>query len=109
MTNQEYNGWHNYETWAVNLHLSNDQGSADYWREQTDAAIKQAGAEKLRGGLETFTISERATLILSDLLKENHEENAPELTGIYADLMGAVMSEVNWHEIAKHMVMEYFN
>jgi hypothetical protein len=29
------------------------------------------------------------------------------LTGTYADLLGAALSEVNWYEIAEHMVNDY--
>ena len=34
MEEKRYNGWTNYETWAVNLWIDNDQGSYTYWREQ---------------------------------------------------------------------------
>ena len=33
MTNKEYNGWYNYETWMVNLWMDNNQGSHEMWRE----------------------------------------------------------------------------
>ena len=33
MTNKEYNGWYNWETWSVNLWMDNDQGSHEMWRE----------------------------------------------------------------------------
>jgi hypothetical protein len=29
---------------------------------------------------------------------------APELQGVYADLLGHALSSVNWHEIAEHYV-----
>jgi len=31
MSEEEYNGWTNYETWALNLHLTNDRDTYDYW------------------------------------------------------------------------------
>jgi hypothetical protein len=27
----EYSGWHNYETWVVNLWMNNERGQQDYW------------------------------------------------------------------------------
>jgi hypothetical protein len=97
----EYNGWTNYETWAVNLWMSNDQGSDSYWRETAQEIYNEAETEK------SFTRDERATLNLSDRLKTEHEEAQPDLGAtLWADLLGAAMSEVNWHEIAQHFVAD---
>jgi hypothetical protein len=41
---------------------------------------------------------------LADRLKDHHEENRPELPGVYGDLIGAALSEVNWQEIAEHLL-----
>lgn len=41
---------------------------------------------------------------LADMLKTEHEENMPEVSGTYADLLGAALSEVDWYEIAEAMV-----
>jgi hypothetical protein len=41
------------------------------------------------------------------VLQSSHLESAPELTGTYADLLNAALSEVNWYEIAEHMVDDY--
>lgn len=99
MTTQKYNGWTNYETWVVNLWMDNDAGS-DYWREQAEEALRNPGAyaEKY------LTRKESATLALADSIKATHEEAQPEVTGVFADLINAAMSEVNWHEIAEHYV-----
>ena len=101
MNRKEYNGWTNYETWCVNLWMSNDQGSDEYYRETAQEIYDDSESDK------TFTREERATLTLSDRLKDEFEEQQSELTGItgvFADLLGAALSEVNWHEIAEHYV-----
>lgn len=98
MNNNPYNGWHNYETWAVKLWLDNDEGSQGYWQERTEEVFEQAQPERF------FTKSERALLDLTDALKEMHEEALPELTGFAADLLNAAMSEVNWREIAESLL-----
>src|SRR5216684_1390047 len=97
----EYNGWTNYETWAVNLWMSNDQGSDSYWREIAQEIYDEAKAE------QSFTREERATLDLADRLKTEHDESQPDLGAtVWADLLGAAMSEVDWHSIATHYIAD---
>lgn len=93
-----YNGWTNYETWAVKLWIDNEEGSYNYWRERTRDAWKEAEATA------NFTHKEEAQIALAQALKDEHEENTPEVTGIYSDLLNAALSEVNWHEIAGAML-----
>lgn len=42
MSNDGYNGWSNRETWALALHLSNNQGDYEYWCQQTEQAISES-------------------------------------------------------------------
>ena len=90
MTNKEYNGWYNYETWAVALWLDNEQGSQDYWLEVAEDYRKRR--------------IDNAKYAMAECLKQAHEEALPEVSGFAADLLGAAMSEVNWDEIAKHYI-----
>lgn len=94
-----YNGWTNYETWNVNLWIDNEQYSSSYWAE---VAQETYDASEAHG---TFTQEEEATLDLSRRLKGEIEESAPDLgASMFADLLGAALSEVNWYEIAEHMI-----
>lgn len=99
-TNKTYNGWTNYETWNVALWLGNDQGSQNYWSEAAQECYDNAEEE------HSFTRVERATLDLSDRLKSEMEEANPvaDQASMWADLMGAALSEVNWYEIAEHYI-----
>ncbi len=101
ITDRRYNGWTNYETWNVNLWIDNDQGSQEYWRERAGEAYEQAIEEA------HITRLGNASIALSDQLKADYEENMPELTGTYADLLRGALSEVNWYEIAENMVLAY--
>jgi hypothetical protein len=106
-----YQGWKNYETWAVALWLDNDEGSSDYWREQAaqlqgDMAEKQyderdSGDPNVHG-----KPSDRAQWDLAEQLKQHHEDMAEELgaQGVFADLLNAALSEVDWDEIAEHFI-----
>lgn len=79
--------------------MDNEEGSQNFWKEIAQEAWD---AEESEEDLETR--KENVVRSLEDRLKEHHEEALPELEGFAADLLGAAMSEVNWREIAIHMV-----
>lgn len=96
MTTKEYNGWTNYETWLVKLWQDNDQGSQSFWQDQAEECVKVDGRED-------------AVTSLADIMRENYGELASEqvgTAGVFADLIGAALHEVNWEEIAHAWVDE---
>lgn len=100
----KYNGWTNYETWNVALWLDNEQGTSEHWGEQAQECYDRAKAEP------HFSREERAAIALAEYLKIELDDDAeangavPKLTGFYADLLNAALSEVNWLEIAEHYI-----
>jgi hypothetical protein len=83
-----YEGWSNYETWAVKLHIDNEQDSYEYWQQEALAC---------HGDRDQ----------LASLLKHEHEEALPELNeAVFGDLLGAALSEVDWHEIAETLLQD---
>ncbi len=104
MNDKKYNGWTNYETWNVALRLDNDEGSHQHWVQASEEAWEEAEARA------HWTREESAVFALADRLKEEIEENAPDLrSSLYADLLGAALSEVNWREIAEHYIEDVDN
>ena len=83
-----YNGWPNYETWAVALWLDNDEYTYNSVREWADDADGPSGlAETLKGFIE----------------------EANPLAGsasVFTDLMGSALDSVNWLEIARTILDE---
>lgn len=104
-----YNGWHNYETWCVNLWMSNDAGSDEFYREMAQEVWNDSEQETRQDSTVLFTRDEVATRTLADRLKDSHEEQQSELTGVsgvFADLLTAALGEVNWYEIAEHYISD---
>ena len=81
MTDKTYNGWSTYETWLVNLWLTNDMQDEDL-----TASVKEANT----------------TYEAKEILKDYMEERMPEIEGLFADLLRGALSEVNWYEIVKN-------
>jgi hypothetical protein len=97
-TDKTYNGWTNYETWAVKLWMDNEEGTYNYWQDVTRDILRRSVARTY------LTEREAAAIELADLLKAEHEEAAPEVSGVFADLLSAALSEVDWHEIASSLI-----
>jgi hypothetical protein len=83
----EYNGWSSWATWNCKLWLDNEESDARYWQFKAEQHAKRYGKENPH--------------LLADELKEHHEQQMPELSGIFADLLNAAFSEINWQEIAE--------
>ncbi|GAG63977.1 unnamed protein product [marine sediment metagenome] len=102
---EKYNGWTNYETWAVNLWFTNKQKIYDYINKEIDRAKKEITADDI------CTKKENITHYVADTLKEDIE-NEMDYQGLYnksvfTDLINAGLSAVNWYEIACGFMEDY--
>ena len=84
MTNN-YNGWTNYETWLVNLHLDSNL----YYEYLT----KEDNREKL------------SEIIKEDII--NNLELETKKNYLITDLLLASIERVNWKEIALNIIEDY--
>lgn len=82
MRNETYNGWYNYETWCINLWLTNEQALYN-------AMLACESREALKELVENLT-------------DVNNEEGLRRLD-IIQDLVNCTLSEVNYREIWKHV------
>ncbi len=99
-----YQGWANYETWAVYTFLTKDELTYRFW---------QARAAHWKGQpsrSDVFTKPESARFNLADELKERHEEALDHRLGdtadLWYDLAAAALSEVLWADIADKLLAE---
>ena len=108
----KYNGWKNYETWAVALWIDNDQGAYSRRLEMAHEARERAAANSMCGVFPSqLTAEVRARNIFRDSIKAWVEEMVDEETGspsgnLAADLIGAALSEVDFYEIAGNWLSE---
>ena len=87
MTKNKYNGWTNYETWNVNLWLSNDEPTHRYC---VDLAEEFPNEAELAERLEEFAMVFKPELEAS----------------MFSDMLNASLREVNWREIAEAYLEE---
>ena len=84
-----YNGWTNYATWRVNLEIFDQLSPGDFW------------------GFENCTKEDQYDL--GKALNEYADELICECSqeGLARDYAFAFLSDVNWHEIAGHMIEDH--
>ena len=93
-----YNGYTNYETWVVALHIDNTEGSQNYWHDRARWAVAHHDPNDQH-------MDARCELAeaLKEAFDEIYDEQKPD-NGVLADMLRAALSEVNWHELAGHYV-----
>lgn len=81
----KYNGWTNYATWRVNLEIFDGLNPRDMgWRKLDHHDLRDA---------------------VCDYANEIVEMNVPE--GLALDYARAFLNDVNWWEIAQHLINEH--
>ena len=87
-----YNGWKNYETWAVISWLENDHLTYDIYNEWLEYGYKD---------------NQDHARTLADTIKEWIQQNNPlNNASLYTDLLNAALSEVDYYEIAEFLLNE---
>ena len=85
MSDTKYNGWTNYATWRVNLEMVDGSD----WHTRIDDEC------------EAYELAP----MLKEWAEEWIEQSSDE--GFARDYALAFLSDVNWYEIAKHLIAEY--
>jgi len=97
---KSYNGWSNYETWCASLWLTGNDASVA-------GMVSEMAREHLQDAIDRENSNDDAVSTLADALSEYVDENAPEMSAsLYADMLRAALSEVDWREIAQSELSE---
>jgi len=113
MSEQGYNGWSNYETWAMSLWIGNNQGSYNYSREIVEQVRIEIADE--RDDVQSWgdVVDEQAheAQRAADAIQAWQEEERYAWEGErpacqFTDLLSAALQEVNWREIAENILSE---
>ena len=102
---EKYNGWSNYETWATKLWLDNDEGTYSYWQERTREIVREIRENPQKA--RVWTREEETRFTLEDAVKEWVREYAPEVDGLYSDLLQSSLDNVDYLEIAEAMLDDF--
>lgn len=85
-TDSRYNGWTNYATWRVNLEIIDGIDARDMWPRE----VRDDDAYSLSKQLEEYA--------------EEVVSGYGQVEGLAMDYARAFLSDVNWHEIAEHLL-----
>jgi hypothetical protein len=96
--NQRYNGWTNYETWLVNLHLTNEG-------EELVELSRNIDTSKHTKNDYVYKLARYYKEHYNDLI---HEIIEP-MPYMIKDLTNASLQDVDWRSIAEHIAEDYYD
>lgn len=95
---QGYNGWKNYETWAVGMYLDGNYTGADTYEDILTITREELAHENDPSAHNV------AARIEGYVTYEVFGADSP--SSIATDLLRAALSEVDWRELATHKIAE---
>ena len=103
MAEKGYQGWKNYETFALALWIDNDRDAYETAKATAfDVAHEAEPEPKMRKRWPKEKHSKIAIFAVADALKEWIEEQMPELEGPWGSLLQSAFEEIDWTELAEH-------
>ena len=90
-TDNTYNGWHNYPTWRIALEIFDGFDMSDYYQTYM---------------LKTYDFGQFLKEYADDII---FMDIPPNNNSLAIDYAGAFLQDVNWYEIANHLIQDYEN
>lgn len=85
---EKYNGWTNYATWRINLEIFDGVTLEDLNTVET----------------EPYDLKDYLQEYAEECIFSGHDSNAPQYCNLIEDYARAFLSDVNWYEIAEHII-----
>jgi hypothetical protein len=100
MTDTKYNGWTNYSTWRVNLEIFDGLDISEF-----DGINDKVDPELICPHTLAEALQERAEYYIFECDGHRYDERRP--SSLMEDYARAFLSDVNWFEIAQHMISDF--
>ena len=89
-----YNGWTNYATWRVNLEIFDGFNPYEYFSAFRPSDVSDSDVSELADGLQQY--AEEVIFDCAEIPR-----------GLARDYAMVFLNDVNWHEIAEHLIADY--
>ncbi len=104
MNDKTYNGWTNYETWAVGMYLDGNYTGSGTYEHVVELVQANLSFQHLEAdGIERRRIADHLEAFIRDETDPcgYGNDDATELNPLVSDLLGASLSSVDWYELAE--------
>ena len=89
MSDETYQGYKNFETWTIALHLDNTYASHMYWTERANELLD----------------NDNAVFVLASEIQESLAAHPlDDDVSVFSSLLNSALSRVNWYEVAERFV-----
>ena len=100
MSDKTYNGWSNYATWRINLEVFDGLELEEF-----DGIDDKVDPDLICLHTLAEALQERAEHYIFECNGHRYDERAP--STLMEDYARAFLQEVNYYEIAEHLVQDY--
>ena len=108
MSENKYQGYKNYQTWNVALHIGNDYGLYHHWQERAEAVknvVANGDCDQVQAGC--WTAEQAVRSMLADELKATFTAHPlSNDCSMYSDILTHALGQVDWQEVADSILDE---
>lgn len=101
---KRYNRWTNYETWVAHLSFRDSAGTQARISEAAKDLLRRARSSAEKGHKQEERATHDLCKYLEELVRAGYPANLG--AGMYADLLNASISQINFHEIAEYIIQQ---